>query len=94
MAFDDAVVETFDWTDFYGDLKESIPSNAPPPRGNPVQTTAFVDANHAGNQITRRSHTGILIYCNSAPIFWYSKAQSTVETSTFGSEFVALRIAS
>ena len=93
MAFDDAVVETFDWTDFYGDLKESIPSNAPPPRGNPVQTTAFVDANHAGNQITRRSHTGILIYCNSAPIFWYSKAQSTVETSTFGSEFVALRIA-
>lgn len=100
MVFDDAIVEfseadfpSFEWTDFYGEVKESIPPNAPVPRGNPVQTTAFVDANHAGNQVTRRSHTGILLYCNSAPIIWYSKAQATVETSTFGSEFVALRIA-
>jgi hypothetical protein len=30
---------------------------------------------------------------NSAPIQWYSKAQATVETSTFGSEFIAMRIA-
>jgi hypothetical protein len=35
---------------------------------------------------------GILVYLNCAPILWYSKAQITVETSTFGSEFVALRI--
>jgi len=100
MVFDDAPVtfsqadfQSFDWTDFYGNVKEVIPPNAPKPRGNPVQTTAFVDANHAGNQITRRSHSGILIYCNSSPIVWYSKAQATVETSTFGSEFVALRVA-
>jgi hypothetical protein len=97
MVFDDALVTysqadfpTFDWTDFYGDV---VPPNAPEPRGNPVQMTAFVDANHAGNQVTRRSHSGILIYCNSAPIVWYSKGQATVETSTFGSEFIALRIA-
>ena len=37
--------------------------------------------------------TGILIYVNRAPILWYSKRQNTVETSTFGSEFVAARIA-
>ena len=30
---------------------------------------------------------------NSASIVWYSKRQRMVETSTFGSEFVALRIA-
>jgi hypothetical protein len=35
---------------------------------------------------------GILVYLNCVPILWYSKAQTTVETSTFGSEFVALRI--
>ena len=29
---------------------------------------------------------------NRAPIIWYSKRQNTVETSTFGSEFVALKI--
>ena len=28
-----------------------------------------------------------------APIFWYSKKQTTIESSTFSSEFVALRIA-
>ncbi len=30
---------------------------------------------------------------NTAPIMWFSKAQTTVESSTFGSEFVAMRIA-
>jgi hypothetical protein len=53
---------------------------------------AFVDANHVGNKITRRSHTGILIYLDSAPFIWYSKSQNTVETSTFGSEFIAMHI--
>ena len=31
---------------------------------------------------------------NKAPISWFSKKQTTVESSTFGLEFVALRIAS
>ena len=55
--------------------------------------SCFVDADHAGSQATRRSQTGVLIYVNCAPILWYSKRQNTVETSTFGSEFVAARIA-
>ena len=37
--------------------------------------------------------TGILIFLNRAPIHWYSKKQSTVESSTFGAEFVAMRTA-
>jgi hypothetical protein len=36
---------------------------------------------------------GIILFLNRAPIVWYSKKQNTVETSTFGAEFVALRIA-
>merc|ERR1712194_846017 len=31
--------------------------------------------------------------CNRSPILWFSKRQTTVESSTFGSEIVALRIA-
>jgi len=58
-----------------------------------VEITCFVDADHAGNLLTRRSQSGILIFVNKAPIIWYSKRQNTVESSTFGSEFVALRIA-
>jgi hypothetical protein len=30
---------------------------------------------------------------NNAPIIWFSKRQNTVESSTFGSEFIALKIA-
>ena len=41
----------------------------------------------------RRSHSGIINYVNNAPIIWYSKVQNTVEASSFGSEFVALKIA-
>ena len=82
-----------DWTDFYPDAKEEIPPNMPEPHGQSVQINCFVDADHAGDVVSRRSHTGILIYVNRAPIIWYSKRQNTVETSTFGSEFIALRIA-
>ena len=50
-----------------------------------------MDADHAGNQITRRSHTGVLLFVCRAPIIWCSKRQNTVETSTFGSEFIAAK---
>jgi hypothetical protein len=98
MVFDDTYVNWYDgdfpqqdWTDFYPDVKEDKPNNAPEPRGMPVQINVFIDAYHAQNKVTRRSHTGIHIYFNRAPVIWYSKVQQTVETSTFGSEFIALK---
>jgi hypothetical protein len=81
-----------DWTEFYGDMKEAQPPGMPEPLGQPLDTTAFEDADHAGNVITRRSHTGILLFANNALIKSFSKRQNTVEASTFGSELVALRI--
>ena len=53
----------------------------------------YCDASHAGCKLTRRSQTGIIILLQGAPIVWYSKKQQTVEASTFGAEFVALRVA-
>ena len=85
-----------DWIEFYPDAVrtgEGIPSNAPPPQGAPVQLAMFWDASHTTDLVTRRSTTGILFFINGAPIKWYSKQQNTIESSTFGSEFVALRIA-
>lgn len=93
QIWDESQFVKYDWKEFYRDVREAIPPNAPPLRGNPVQMNVFVDADHAGIRVTRRSHTGILMYLNSAPIQWYSKAQATVETSTFGSEFITMRIA-
>jgi len=81
-----------DWKDFYGDVEEELPPSMPKPRGRSIQISAFVDVAHTGNLVTRRSHTGILIFLNNALISWYSKQQNTVETSTFGSEFVSLCI--
>ena len=79
--------------EIYTEAQDVLPHNAPTPKGKTVDISIFVDADHAGNKVTRRSHTGILIFCNLAPIIWYSKRQNTVETSTFGSEFIALKIA-
>ena len=76
----------------YRDAKEPMPHNLPPPRGEGHLTiTAFVDAAHASNRVTRRSHTGYLLFVNRAPIAWYSKRQNTVEASTFSSEFIAMK---
>ena len=82
-----------DWHDFYREAKEQIPDDAPPPRGRMVSMHCFVDADHASNKVTRRSQTGILIFLNRAPISWFSKRQNTVESSTFGSEFIAMKTA-
>jgi hypothetical protein len=83
----------YDWTDFYRDAEEPIPPNAPEPRGKEVSTHCFVDADLAGNTVTRRSQMGILLFVNRAPITWLSKRTNTVESSTFGSEIVAMRAA-
>ena len=45
------------------------------------------------DKVTRRSVTGILILLNNTPIRWICKRQKTVESSTYGSELVAARIA-
>lgn len=80
-----------DWKNIYGDVKEAVPPDAPEPRGKEVDLLSYVDSDHANDKATRRSRTGFFIFVNSAPIVWYSKRQSTCETSVFGAEFVALK---
>ena len=80
-----------DWKRFYKVEKEAIPPNAPTALGNEFVILAFVDADHAGDQISRRSRTGFIVFVNMAPIHWVSKKQSGVESSTFGSEFLAMK---
>ena len=90
---DERAFKEYDWYDFYRDAKERLPSDMPPPRGRLVSMHCFVDSDHAGDKVAHRSQTGILIFLNRAPIIWYSKRQNTVETSTFGSEFIAMKTA-
>ena len=80
-----------DWATQYGNVKEALPPNAPKARGKGFEMVGYVDADLAGEKLTRRSRTGFIIYLNQAPIYWFSKRQNGVECSTFGSEFIAMK---
>jgi hypothetical protein len=86
------ITKIHDWIEFYPDATEDLPTE-PKPKGKLCTLTCYVDADHARDQLTRRSVTGILVLLNNTPISWYSKRQKTVESSTYGSELVASRIA-
>jgi hypothetical protein len=104
MVFDPSEVE-FDRSDFPrkdwsysiytgtdGDvLKEELPPDMPMPKGRGFTIRCYVDADHAGDLLTRRSRTGFVVFLNNAPLYWHSKKQTSCETSTFGSEFVAMK---
>ena len=75
----------------YGECKEELPPNAPQPKGLGFTLRVFVYSDNAGELTTRQSRTGFIIFLNSAPIYWFSKRQKSFETSSFGSEFIAMK---
>ena len=91
---DETLFERKDWASSeFGHLeeKEELPANMPQPRGVGFVVTAKVDADHASDTVTRRSRTGMFVYVNSALVYWSSKKQNSVESSSFGSEFIAMK---
>ena len=92
--YSDLPDQEYDWMyTVYGDVSEDIPTDAPEPLGGEVVITSYVDANLYHDLITGRAVTGVLHLLNGTPVDWFSKRQGTVETATYGSEFVAARIA-
>ena len=94
VEFDLTTFESQDWSySQYGceELKEELPPNMPTPRGQSMRMRVYVDSDLAGCQVTRRSRTGFVVFLNNAPIYWFSKKQNSCETSTFGSEFMAMK---
>ena len=81
-----------DWTECYPNAEEYIGVNAPVPKVDTVSIVVFKDSSHATCLNTRRSVTGILILLGNAPIYFYSQRQNTVESCTYRSELVAMRI--
>ena len=93
-VIDEADFEAKDWASSeFGHLdgKEELPPNMPEPRGFGFVIKAKVDADHASDSVTRRSRSGFFVWVNSALVHWWSKKQTSVETSTFGSEFIAMK---
>ena len=81
------------WIEFYPDAIEELPPKMPSPKGISTTITCFVDSDHARDQVTRRSVTGILLLLDNTPLVWVCKRQRTVETSTYGAELVAAKMA-
>jgi len=81
--------------EFYPDVEEMISGEdeRPQAKAPPVRITVYQDDDHAHDILTPRSATGVLLLLNNTPVKWISKRQKTVETSTYGSELVAAKIA-
>ena len=75
----------------YDDAPPDQPTNMPKPLGQGFIASAYVDSDHASDTVTRKSRTGFFIYCNNALVYWMSKNQGSIETSSFGSEFLAIK---
>ena len=91
--YSDLPIPSYDWSEsVYGTSKEVLPTDAPEPLGKFVTLSHYVDANLMHCLLTGRSVTGILHLLNKTPMEWFAKKQSTVETATYGSEFIAARI--
>ena len=78
---------------FYPDLVEATPRNMLEPLVNPVTIRAYVDANHAVNLVNSSYRSGLIIYVKNSLLICYTKRQNTVESSSFVSDVVAIRVA-
>ena len=80
MVFDpsypDIVMDNFKecvWENFYKTAKEAIPGNVPDPRCKDIDLRVFVNSDHSGVIVTRRSRTGFFVFMNMSHIEWCSK---------------------
>ena len=92
--YEDLEEPNYDWDkSVYSGIEEDIPTDIPAPRGKSIVMTTYVDANLLFCRATGRSVSGILHMMNFTPVDWFTKLQNTVESATYGSEFMAARIA-
>ena len=64
---------------------------APEPQVKEIDICMFVNSDYTGDNVSSRSSSGFLIYMNTALVQWFSKKQSTEETSFFGAKFFAMK---
>ena len=69
----------------YGKCKLELTPNTPQERVIGMTMRDFVDSDNAVNMMTWRSRTGFIIFLNNAPMYWFSKKHSSIETSSLGS---------
>ena len=62
-------------------------------RGPERQSSIFFDSDHDHGVWTRRSCTGLIVYVGRTPVVWFAKRQTSIQSLTYGEEFMAGRTA-
>ena len=78
----------------YPEAVEEIDPKFPQPRGEPLQTSVWFDANNAHDKKTRKSVEGYMLFVGSTLVKAKSKRQGSIASSTYVSEIHAGRTAS
>ena len=65
-----------DWQELYPDAVSEHPNDAPKPKGPKARITLWVNADHARDEITCCSVTGVLVMVSNMVIKTYSKCQT------------------
>ena len=87
-------MQEYEWTRaVYENVKEEIPIDIPKALGKKVITSTFLDVDLLHDIKTGKSVTAVLHFVNTTPTDWVLKRQATVETTTYGLEFVAAKTA-
>ncbi len=89
----DLGADLIDFNDQYAYAKEEIDTKFPKPMGAELDVSVFFDSDHAHDKVSGRSISGVIVLVGSTPIIWKSRRQGAVQTSTYGAEFSAMRLA-
>ena len=79
-----------DFLEDYPDAQEELNPMMPDAFGPELETSIFFDADHAHDQKTRRSISGIIQFIGCKPVLWSSHCQGCIATSTYCVEFVTM----
>jgi len=85
--------EVFNFAAQYSYAVEEMDKNFPKPLGEELDINIFFDSDHGHDRKTGRSISGIIVYVGNTPIIWKSRRQGAVQTSTYGAELCAMRMA-
>jgi hypothetical protein len=78
-----------EFKELYPGAQEQIDSKHPMALMKELSTSVYFYASFANDTTPGCSHTGVLMNVGSTPLNWVYKRQSTVETNTYSSEYVA-----
>nr|GEX89947.1 copia protein [Tanacetum cinerariifolium] len=60
------------------------------PKGTSIETVVYVDSDHAGDYVDRKSTSGICMFVGCCLTSWFSKKQTALAVSTTEAEYVSI----